>query len=277
MTTSQLWRREYSNARYLARTFPAQVDAVQYAASTFLDKLRTITVLRPGQRILPIPGFGVTMLGRAVQSAAADWWAVTGKTCVAAYQPKGAADLAASYVNLATPGTYNAAPGTAPTHASATGWTFNGSTQYLLTNIVATNAQSWILRIANTTEQGRGAFGAYEAGKVNVNFYPKYSGGRRYFRCSGSFDEVAPADFAAGVAAGTPAAAYWNGASVGAMSGNFTGSSTITIYLGVMVDPTNIPPTSGILWAGDILAFAIYSDTLTAGEVAAKSALMAAL
>lgn len=67
--------------------------------------------------------------------AAADWWVVPGKTCVAAYQPIGAASLAASYVNLANPGTYDAAPGVAPTWASATGWTFNGSTQYLTTGI----------------------------------------------------------------------------------------------------------------------------------------------
>ena len=52
--------------------------------------------------------------------------------CIAAYQPKGAASLAASYVNLVTPGTYDAAPGTAPTFDSALGWTFDGTSQYLV-------------------------------------------------------------------------------------------------------------------------------------------------
>ncbi len=50
---------------------------------------------------------------RVTSAAASTWWdnngAISG--CVAAYQPKGAADLAASYVNLANSGTYNAAPG----------------------------------------------------------------------------------------------------------------------------------------------------------------------
>lgn len=64
---------------------------------------------------------------------ASGWWdndgAIAG--CVAAYAPVGAADLASSYVNLVTPGTYNAAPGVAPTWNTVTGWTFNGSTQWL--------------------------------------------------------------------------------------------------------------------------------------------------
>ena len=45
---------------------------------------------------------------------ALSWWVVAGKTCVAAYEPLGAASLAASYVNLANPGTYDATPGTTP-------------------------------------------------------------------------------------------------------------------------------------------------------------------
>jgi hypothetical protein len=54
---------------------------------------------------------------------ATPWWYVAGQTCVAAYQPIGAPSLAASYVILANPGTYDAAPGVAPTFDAATGWT----------------------------------------------------------------------------------------------------------------------------------------------------------
>ena len=74
---------------------------------------------------------------------------MAGETCIAAYQPKGAADLAASYVNLITPGTYNAAPGTAPTFDAATGWTFNGSTQYLTTGVVPASGYSMLVRVAD--------------------------------------------------------------------------------------------------------------------------------
>jgi len=67
-------------------------------------------------------------LGRSVKRAAGGgWWDLNGtiKSCVAAYQPVGAADYAASKVNLLNPGTYNLSDGVAyPDWASATGWTF---------------------------------------------------------------------------------------------------------------------------------------------------------
>lgn len=52
------------------------------------------------------PAFG----GAASPPAAAPWYLAGGApTPIAVYQPKGAASLAASYVNLANPGTYDAA------------------------------------------------------------------------------------------------------------------------------------------------------------------------
>jgi len=62
--------------------------------------------------------------------------------CVAAYEPICAVSLADSYINRANPGTYNATPGTAPTWAESTGWTFNGSSQYLTTGIVLSSQVS---------------------------------------------------------------------------------------------------------------------------------------
>jgi hypothetical protein len=79
------------------------------------------------------------------------WWrsgGVPASLCVAAYAPKGAASLAASYINLVTPGTYDAAPGVAPTWASATGWTGNG-TKYLLTGIPVAANTSIIARFVS--------------------------------------------------------------------------------------------------------------------------------
>lgn len=108
---------------------------------------------RPGQRLV-IPGVQVFQ-PRVTSAAASTWWddngAISG--CVAAYQPKGSASLAASYTNLANPGTYAAAPGVAPTFNTADGWTFNGSTQYLTTGIIPTNNQTWsaIVRFSNAS------------------------------------------------------------------------------------------------------------------------------
>lgn len=76
------------------------------------------------------------------------WWAAggCGAICVRAYQPVGAASLAASYSNLVNPGTNNAAPGVAPTWDAVNGWTFNGTSQYLTTGSIPTVNSSIILR-----------------------------------------------------------------------------------------------------------------------------------
>jgi hypothetical protein len=85
-----------------------------------------------------------------------NWYAVAGllANCILALQPRGAASLANSYINLANPGTYDAAPGVAPT-LDATGWTFNGTTQYLLSNC-PTNLKpcTYVARISTTNTTG---------------------------------------------------------------------------------------------------------------------------
>jgi hypothetical protein len=91
-------------------------------------------------------GSGRLGAGRRV---AADWWLAGGvdpADVVAAYQPIGAASLAASYVNLASPGTFDAAPGVAPGFDVAIGWLFTGS-QWLNTFYDA-NQQNTITMIA---------------------------------------------------------------------------------------------------------------------------------
>lgn len=73
------------------------------------------------------------------QAALGGWWDLNGTitSCVAAYQAKGAASYAASKVNLANSGTYGVTDGTAyPTWDSSTGWTFNGTTQFLKTGYI---------------------------------------------------------------------------------------------------------------------------------------------
>ena len=117
----------------------------------WLARLRTIMVLRGGRRVVNIPGGAVSVSRRAVSSGATDWWLAGGApTPVAVYQPKGAASLSASYTNLVNPGTYNAAPGVAPTWDAATGWTFNGTTQYLTTSVIPTGAYSALARFSNS-------------------------------------------------------------------------------------------------------------------------------
>ena len=68
------------------------------------------------------------------------WWLAGGihpSQVVAAYQPKGAASLAASYVNLANPGTNDAQVGVAP-GLDSSGWVFTGTEKLLGPNVSPT-------------------------------------------------------------------------------------------------------------------------------------------
>lgn len=90
-------------------------------------------IIRAGEHIQHIPGYGISVRESGVAVAASNWWEVAGKTCVAAYQAKGAASYAASKVNLAGAGTYDLVDGTTyPTWDTALGWICNG--QYLVTS-----------------------------------------------------------------------------------------------------------------------------------------------
>ena len=78
------------------------------------------------------------------------WWLAGGihpSQVVAAYQPKGAVDLAASYVNLANPGTNDAQVGVAPALDSS-GWVFGGS-QHVNTGVVPDENYCLAIRIAS--------------------------------------------------------------------------------------------------------------------------------
>ncbi|NLH07010.1 MAG: family 43 glycosylhydrolase [Chloroflexi bacterium] len=70
-----------------------------------------------------------------LRKTAVNWWLVAGITAdqiYGAWQAKGAGSLAASYVNLADPGTHDLTEGVAPNYTDEAGWEFTG-TQYLNT------------------------------------------------------------------------------------------------------------------------------------------------
>lgn len=195
---------------------------------------------------------------------------------MAAYQPIGAASLAASYVNLQNPGTYDAAPGTAPTFAPATGWTFNGTTHYLTTGITPANNGTWtfLARWSGTSGDNRTLLGYYNAG----------GGAMLISSMATSVSTYSGTDFPTGIASNSPALAagvygfagktpYRNGAAESTAIPAGTGSAA-AILLGAL----NLNGSSVIQrFLGDIHAIAIYSATLTAGQIATVSAAMAAL
>lgn len=224
-----------------------------------------------GRRIGPLPW----LPNVAAMAAATSWWlsgGVSAANAIAVYQPKGAADIATSYVNLANPGTNDAAPGVAPSFAAATGWTFNGSSQWLDTGLTPATDRSWsiIVRLSDR---------ANNEGPVRVNgdtsTYPRFGfymdGSAVYYYASDGAPK-APV-LTAGVVAVAGTAAYRNGVSesltIGAKNGAFFG----TIPLG----GARTAASTISYFNGKIQAVAIYSATLTAPQVAAISAAMAAL
>jgi hypothetical protein len=81
---------------------------------------------------------------------------------IAAYQPKGAASLAASYVNLANPGTHDLSTTSAPEWSASTGWGFlpANSTAHVVTTTPSYTLQDVciIIRcnpVGSTTGGGR--------------------------------------------------------------------------------------------------------------------------
>lgn len=214
----------------------------------------------------------------AVAGGSPKWWLAGGApTPVAAYQPKGAASLAASYVNLANPGTNDAAPGVAPTFNTAVGWTFNGSTQYLTTGVVPASGWAAIVRFSNVTSAaGVRALLGEGFTDASLAIFPRWTGGtgvQYYNGLSAGFLNKSPV-LLGGVLAVSGNTAYRDGVTESGTMGAWTGSNTWGIYIGAY--NVNGTTPSGFL-ACDIQAAAIYPSTLTAGMVAAVSAAMAAL
>lgn len=207
-------------------------------------------------------------------STAANWWEVSGVTCVAAYQSVGAASLAASYVNLANPGTYDAAPGVAPSWASGTGWAFDGTTQWLTTGISGyTLDWTLLIRWANWTSTAGGIIaGAYTSSTKQLCFR-KWS--PNYVTAYGNADANSTGYNPGG----------WN-AAVGCLAGvDVYGNG---IYYSSLVSATPYSPPTATMAIGsregganktpcDILALSIYSSALNAAQVATVSAAAAAL
>jgi hypothetical protein len=86
------------------------------------------------------------------------WYLTTGVVAadvICAYKPKGAVSLAASYSNLANPGTQDAIATVPPTWNSTDGWIFNGTDQYLDTGAYPTSDWSVLIKFSDFSLLGR--------------------------------------------------------------------------------------------------------------------------
>lgn len=202
------------------------------------------------------------------------WWLTVGVTPIAAYAAKGAADLASSYINLANPGTFNAAPGVAPTWDVATGWTFNGTTQYLTTGVVPVNNQTWSVFVrysAVTVINNRVLVGVSSGGTGILRFFMRatprvdYSNGG-VLTVNGSIPAAAVLAIAGNVA-------YRDGV---AEAGNIL-TATGTFTQGFFIGAHNIAGVASLFFAGNIVAVWIADSTLDAAQVATMSTAMSQL
>ena len=209
------------------------------------------------------------VLGRSGGTASAvPWWLAGGVDAAnawAVYQPIGAASLADSYVNLANPGTYDAAPGVAPTFAAETGWTFAAArSQYLTTGIVPPDSTwTYICRFSDCTS-GQ-AFGFYASSSV-ATVFPNAGGYRYYYHPS-------ERRISGGVLAGVIGMA----AQQGYLNGAADGAATTGQFLGNTTNQVRIRHANVVYLTGNIQAFALYNTTLSAAQMAAISSAMAAL
>jgi hypothetical protein len=210
---------------------------------------------------------GVSPVGVTAQG----WWlagGISAANCVAAYQPKGAADLAASYINLANPGTNNAAPGVAPTWNAATGWAF-GSGRYLNTGIVTPASPTWTYLVRFTNGDGGSLLGSTD-GSNGVTFFPNRSGARSYshYGVFGGFPIAT-----SGIMGIAGNKAYLDGAAeAGTISAGANPNYAIWIGGRNFNGALNQPVTTA-----QIQAIAIYNTTLSGAQVAAVTSAMQAL
>ena len=228
---------------------------------------------RPWDKILTLGGLGaVSMYQRRPQAAVANWWDPNseGLSVWAAYAPKGAASLAASYVDLSG-NSHDAGVGVAPTWNGSDGWIFNGTTQYLTTTFVPAGdqTQTGIVQFTNNSGNGRVLYGANNSGKLFTQH--SYTLSRRYY--NGSYSLVAAATPAAANMAVAGNQGYLNGVADGGLISPWPGIWNNTLYIGCVNSvgsPANYCPVY-------IQALAIYDTALTAPQVLSVKTAMAAL
>ena len=200
------------------------------------------------------------------------WWNNTGAIAgaVAAYNATGAASYAASKTNLVNT-QHTLTDGVAPTWANGSGWTFNGSTKYLQSDISPPVNQQSTLIIKYSGSLNTGTF---LAGAINGGFLwglqatDDSSGGGSIARVAymnGSLIRVAP-PLTAGVLALRGPQGYRGGTGDEGGAIAAAGSVSTPFFIGCCNDAQTAPTTMGF-WSGVITSIAYYNVVLTAAQV----------
>ena len=200
--------------------------------------------------------------------------AVPSANCLAAYKPKGAADYAASKVNLTGNATYDAVDGAAyPTWDGTNGWKFLvTSSQYLDPGIVPKANMSFIVRCSNLeTTVERALIGYYKSGTMRVQLGPNTP--NMAYGNGGLLNKTPLATSGVFGVAGQDG--YRNGASESLSIAAWSGVASTSVLIGGRrrEDTTSIDT----YLTGYIQAFSVYDIVLTPAQVLAISTAMAAL
>ncbi len=221
--------------------------------------------------------YGISPLGRGViRPASGGWWlsgGIAAANCIAAYQPKGAASYAASLVNLANPGTYDAFAGDAPTFDTSYGWLFNGVQDYLKTGIVPATNQTWSIIVSyyQTVLDYRAPLGVASTNEL-ISIFPYYIAGRCYWYSGGKSFIIYTADYASGIVAIAGRNCYANGTLKGTMDAGTQVGNTQDFY----IRANNVNGSPNQRFKGYIYSAAIY-DTDISASIADLTTAMAAL
>lgn len=220
------------------------------------------------------------------------WWLTTGidpSEVVAVWQPYKNISLANSYRNLIDNDTHELSAGVAPTFDADSGWSFNGTSQYLisdvtpnsgytaltlmniLTPVVKATSSYLIGEFANSASFAYRAILSNPASNIQRLAY-------RWAWANGIVDQTVdyatPKRIVVGQAGNVGYYTDNNGVlqNTSAISSTFSGTP-IAFYLGAVNDSGS--PT--FYWPDLILAQVVYNTTLTTSQISAISANMLAL
>lgn len=199
------------------------------------------------------------------------WWlegGINSANVVAIYKPYGAASLAASYANIANPGTNDVTVGAAPTFAAESGWTFNGVDQYLVTPSVNHNTATVLVKFSDGPASGNMYLFGNKIGSNVFNVRPFGAANRITWAIGNYNNNVVPSLSSGVLAAG--ARPYRNGVAETADAVVFANQAGVLYLGGANVDGSLSGPITA-----KVQAVAIYNAKLSDAQVAAVSAEMA--
>lgn len=185
---------------------------------------------------------------------------------VAAYQPVAAPDPFAARQNVSNDArqasVYAAANGVAPAWSSRTGWTGNGTTQYLTTGITPSSGWSMVVRVDGVTlSNARCAAGSSAVGDTRFMIHPTHSGfGGGVLYGQGFYTSVTPG-VSAGVLAISGQRGYRNGVAETGTIGSWSGTGNPIFLL------ARNSGSPGEYLPGSLVAALIVRRSLSATEV----------